>query len=207
MKVAMDSSGKKLIIIDIGHSSKERGAYNKREGVFEWEYNSVLAEVIHEIFDNKALINKIGFKKLTDKYTVKIATRMESGLTAFVKHLNSMKPDIVVSLHSNSFDTKASGTETLYYFDNKESKKLAEAVQNEMCRVLGLRDRGIKKKTEEEKGGYFLKNIQCPNIIVEPFFIDNNDDYDIALDKSMYLAEAIAKGILIYDGEANGEIS
>lgn len=203
----MDSSGKKLIVIDIGHSSKERGAYNKRDSVFEWEYNSVLAEVIHEIFDNKALINKIGFKKLTDKYIVKIGNRSSEGLTSFVKYLNSLKPDIVISLHCNAFDTKASGTETLYYYSNKESKRLAEAVQNEMCIVLGLRDRGIKKKTEEEKGGYFLKNVNCPNIIIEPFFIDNNEDYDIALDKSMYLAEAIVKGVLIYDGEANGEIS
>ena len=195
-QVAMNLSGKKIIVIDVGHSSTQRGAYNKRDSVFEWEYNTVLADVIKEIFDNKGLINKIGLKKLSDKYIIKVVGRKEEGLTSLVKTINKMAPDIVVSLHCNAFDTKASGTETLYYFDNKESKKLAEAVQNEMCRILGLRDRGLKKKTEEEKGGYFLKNINCPNIIIEPFFIDNNEDYDIALDKSMYLAEAIVKGIL-----------
>ena len=43
-------------------------------------------------------------------------------------------------------------------------------------KCLQLPDRGIKPKTEEDRGGTQLQKVSCPIVIVEPFFLSNGSD-------------------------------
>jgi len=51
---------------------------------------------------------------------------------------------------------------------------MAKILNTQLVKALGLKDRGIKVKTAEDRGGYLLKNIATPCVIAEPFFIDND---------------------------------
>ncbi|MDY7034072.1 MAG: N-acetylmuramoyl-L-alanine amidase, partial [Thermodesulfobacteriota bacterium] len=61
--------------------------------------------------------------------------------------------------------------------------------------VLGLKNRGLKPKTAEDRGGYLLRNTIAACVIAEPFFIDNNEDLKTAIDKRDLLVKAYANGI------------
>lgn len=55
--------------------------------------------------------------------------------------------DVLISLHMNDVDDdSANGTETL--FRDAKDRALAEKVQNAMVNITGLRNRGIKERTD-----------------------------------------------------------
>ena len=74
-------------------------------------------------------------------------------------------------------------------------KRIAEILQRRLHDFLGLRDREIKEKTTEDRGGYLLRYTKAPCVIAEPFFIDNDEDLAKARDALEGLAEAYASAV------------
>ena len=161
-----------------GHNIDSQGAENDSAGTTEYFFNSKLASRI------KALVKD-----------VEISTVYERTHRELPQQVNVEKPDFVISLHCNASDTKTSGTEILCYKDSIEGNRISEIVRRKIIHALNLRDRGIKEITEDERGGYFLKNTNAPAIIVEPFFIDNDSDYQHAENSFEELAQAYAASI------------
>ena len=148
------------VALVIGHSQKRQGAYNQLYKMSEFKFNDMVAHNIEEFggIDGITLVYRDSYKDLPDQ-------------------INRLGPEIIFSLHCNAFNTQASGTEVLYYHTSKMGKLIAGITQNHIVSALELPDRGIKAKKEEDRGGYLLRYTDAPCVIVEPFFIDNNDDY------------------------------
>ena len=163
------------IAIVIGHSIRHPGAVNKHSGVTEYEYNEQLATII----------------KTISRLDIEIIYR--HSYVGLPKKINKKNPDYIISLHCNAYNTKASGTETLYYYKSKKGKILAERMQSAMLDALFLTDRGIKAKTTDDRGGYLLKYTKAPCVILEPFFIDNDSDYTRGMNLIEELAYTINK--------------
>ena len=74
-------------------------------------------------------------------------------------------------------------------------------MQAEIVKCLGLKDRGLKpcvaayKGNAGDRGGHLLQYTNMPCVIVEPFFIDSDSSYELAVCKFSELAEAYAVGI------------
>lgn len=162
----------------IGHKKTSPGASNKSSGVTEFVFNDKLAQ------DIELEVSGVEIQR--------IYRRTYNSLPGDINELN---PDFIVSLHCNAFDGTASGTEVLYYHRSSKGKLMAEILDEQLVNALGLKDRGIKPKTAEDRGGYLLQNTIAPCIIAEPFFIDNNKDLKTAVDKRDLLISAYAKGI------------
>ena len=109
--------------------------------------------------------------------------------------INTTHPSFVISLHCNAFNTKASGTEVLYYHSSTRGKKLATVFQEKFKAALNLPDRGVKPKGAEDRGGYLLRYTKAPCIICEPFFIDNVNDLVTARGNYVGLVNAYARAI------------
>ena len=109
--------------------------------------------------------------------------------------INELNPDFIISLHCNAFNGSASGTEVLYYHRSVNGKKIAAILNEQLVNALGLKNRGIKPKTAEDRGGNLLKNTVGICVIAEPFFIDNDEDLNIVIDKRDDLVKAYANGI------------
>ncbi len=169
---------KKLCLLVIGHMKSSPGAVNINSDVTEFDFNDNLALRIENKV-NQTEIQKVyrkTYKELPDD-------------------INAIAPDFVVSLHCNAFNTKASGTEVLYYHKSETGKKMAEKFLNYLIEHLKLPDRGIKPKSAENRGGYLLRYTKAPCVIAEPFFIDNDSDLSKAQEDIEGLAEAYAKAI------------
>lgn len=169
------------VAIVVGHSEKSQGAVNASSGMTEFLYNKVVAVKLALLLEQDDAHEGVIIYR--DNYI---------NLPAKV---NRESPDVILSLHCNAFNKKAKGCETLYYHRSKRSKALARMVNKEILWDFDAVDRGIKARQANDRGSYLLRMTDAPCVIVEPFFIDNDDDYDMFQTKqgeyAMCLAEAI----------------
>lgn len=152
----------------IGHSFRSKGAANATSGATEYDLNSALApkvaEEVRVMAGDSIKIDIVQRRDFAETY---------SGLP---DRINALKPDFIMSMHMNAFDTKVSGTEVLYYHGSRFGRRIAEIALRCFVEALGLPDRGVKPTRQNDRGGHILACTRAPAIICEPFFIDNDDD-------------------------------
>jgi len=153
------------VAVVIGHSKKDKGAANSSYGANEFEFNQKLAHDIEHNFSEYNLSDEI------------VVVYRETTYQDLPIQINALNPDLVVSLHCNAFNTEANGCEMLYYHTSEKGKEVARIFQNHLVQRLDNKDRGIKPKRSEDRGGYLLRYTKAVCIICEPFFIDNDDEY------------------------------
>ena len=85
--------------------------------------------------------------------------------------INDAKPDVVVSIHQNSYHEEyVSGGQVFYYQDSMKGKELAEILQERFSYVLGTENRRLAKAN----GNYYLLlHVKSPIVIVECGFLSN----------------------------------
>ena len=74
--------------------------------------------------------------------------------------------DYALSIHFNAFNGSATGTEVLY----KNTVGKASEISQKVANVLGIKDRGAKKRTD-----LYMMNIGF-DVLIETCFHDNKDD-------------------------------
>ena len=135
-------------------------------------------------------------KDRTLELTNLVATKLRSvGHTVTVKQEKSSNGnwtfknkdgyDYALSIHFNAFNGAATGTECLYKNSIGKASELSKKVAN----VLGLKDRGAKKRTD-----LYMLNIGFDNLI-EICFHDNQNDLNTYNKKKNEVANVIAEVI------------
>ncbi len=162
----------------IGHKKSSPGAVNKGSGLTEFAFNEALA-----------------FKIESEVSGVDVQKVYRRTYNSLPDDINELEPDFIISLHCNAFNESASGTEVLYYHRSTKGKIMAEILNGHLVSALGLKDRGVKPKTTEDRGGHLLRNTSAPCVIAEPFFIDNDSDLKVVDDNREGLIQAYAAGI------------
>jgi len=172
------------ICIDAGHGGTDPGAIGRSIGLLEKDVNLDIALHLGEILSGAGA--KVFLTRSSD-ITLDLHTRpyMMSGFD----------PDLMVSIHSNatgSAHNRASGTETWYASELHNSRQLAEAIQDELVKILGTADRGVKKDTSFA----VLRYMSVPSVLVEVAFISHEEDEKHLADP--YFRQKAAQGI--YNG-------
>jgi len=168
----------KTCALVIGHKKNSPGAVNERRKLTEFTFNEALASEIE-----RAVVG------------VNIQRVYRRTYTSLPDDLNELDPDFILSLHCNAFNKSASGTEVLYYHRSALGRQMAEILQQQLVYALNLPDRGVKPKNSEDRGGYLLQKTYAPCLIAEPFFIDNDQDLEVASTHYSALIDAYARGI------------
>lgn len=109
---------------------------------------------------------------------------------------NDAHADIYVSLHTNSGDPSAHGTETFCYSMTSKGAALAQAIQKALVGALGTTDRGAKA----HPAFYVLENTTMPAALTEVGFHTSTTDIVTLNDsnKQVAAAQAIANAIDLY---------
>ena len=162
----------------IGHKRTSPGAINKAANLTEFAFNDALAIDIEQ--------------QVSGVETQRIYRRTYDSLP---NDINEYQPDFIISLHCNAFNESASGTEVLYYYRSEKGARIAQVLNDELVTALNLKDRGIKPKGSEDRGGYLLKKTNAPCVIAEPFFIDNDEDLRVATENREALIQAYVQTI------------
>jgi N-acetylmuramoyl-L-alanine amidase len=88
-----------------------------------------------------------------------------------VKVINNSNPELVVSIHQNSFSQeKYKGAQTFYYASSEKSQQLAKYIQNSIKIFTDIENR---RKIKPNKSYYLLKQSKTPIVIVECGFLSN----------------------------------
>lgn len=172
------------ICLVVGHSEKKQGAINKDTGLTEYVYNSALAHAIR------------GQLRVNCPKCDPFIQHRTGSYQKLIDDINAEKPDIIISLHCNAYNTEVQGGEVLYS-GSASGLELAKAVHDKIVLSLAVSaNRGIKKVDISGRGGKLLHKTKAPCVIVEPFFIDNNGDCALGCRFMLDLAEAVSSGIM-----------
>ncbi len=166
----------KLAVV-VGHTLKSPGAWSPFLNVSERQWNDVVAKHILRLAPDEAAV----------------FYRDGQGVAGAYAEAWQWGCDAVVELHFNSAaNPVAHGTETLW--QQPESEALAKAVQADMVKMLGLRDRGAKQPWQGRGSASLTALSGIPSIIVEPFFGSNARDCAVVAGKQDAIAMAIIEG-------------
>lgn len=114
-----------------------------------------------------------------------------------VRIINDTKPQIVVSIHQNSFkEGSVHGAQVFYFTHSQEAENAALLMQEKMREV----DTENKRQAKANDTYYMLKKTEVPTIIVECGFLSNPEDAAklVTEEYQKQMAEKICEGILEY---------
>lgn len=119
------------------------------------------------------------------------------------EYLNRIKPgngSVVLEIHFDAFNQKASGTTGLYKDGaNNLSIQFANELTEKVSTLLNIPDRGGKSESQSNRGKLGLTRKEGITVLLELCFIDNSVDMQSYDQHFMDLAKLIANLLMKYD--------
>jgi N-acetylmuramoyl-L-alanine amidase len=169
------------VVIDPGHGGKDMGA--NREGYMEKELNLTVALKLKRSLEARGI--KVYMTRSSDIFLP---------LSQITQITNDIRPDLFVSVHTNSSTNPSIyGIETYYY--TPQSVALAKRVHNRMVNNVSSPDRGVRKAMF-----YVIHHTSVPAILCEMGYISNEAERASLFSehRKQKTADAIAEGVVDY---------
>lgn len=171
------------VFLGVGHGGNDPGA---AKYLVEKDVNLVMALACRDYLERNGV--KVLMSRTKDE---------NDPLTEEIKECNAFNPDLAVDIHNNAGG--GDGFEAYYHFKGGSSKALALNIEEEV-KAIGQNSRGCKTKVNASGRDYFgfIRQTNCPAVIVEGVFVDNATDAQIAntTEKQRAFGYAYARGIL-----------
>ena len=189
IKASLPLSGK-LIIIDVGHGSKDMGtSYNN---ILEKDLNlSISKKLEQELIRNGATV-MLTRENDYDLSSPNIKERKRSDFNNRIDFINKSKANLYLSIHINYLDDKNySGAQVFY---NKGNQRLAEIIQRSLNTISY--PRSIKKINNL----YMYDKLNIKGVLIECGFISNKKEREklITDEYQELLSKTITEGIIEY---------
>ncbi len=162
-----------LVAIDPGHGGFDPGKVGI-DGQLEKDINLSIALRLKEYLEASD-VNVI-LTRDTDAglYNSGDSHKKVSDMRKRCDIINEAKPDLVVSIHQNSYhQEEINGGQVFYYKTSENGKRLAEILQKRFDYVLGEGNRRVAKSNDNY---YLLLHVKEPIVIVECGFLSNRKE-------------------------------
>ena len=186
-----------VVVIDPGHGGTDPGKVGI-DGQLEKDINLAVAKKLKtylEASDVKVVLTR---DVDTGLYSSKDTHKKMADMKKRCQLIEEAKPDLVISIHQNSFEDNSScGPQVFYYEVSDAGKELASSVLGALNTSLCVaKPRSIKPNKEY----FILKKSTSPTVIVECGFLSNPAETLLLTDKNYqdYLAHAIYIGVTDY---------
>jgi len=158
------------VVIDASHGGHDFGA--DHDEFLEKDLVNTISKKINELNTNKNI--KIHFTRVDDSFLE---------LQKRVDFINTIKPDLVISLHVNKNKNVTSNGFEVYVSDKsiayERSNELAQKLISDFEENTPLKNRGIKTAPF-----MVLKKSEVPALILEMGFISNKNDREYITDEN-----------------------
>lgn len=186
--------GKRIIVIDSGHGGNDPGKVGV-SGTLEKDINLQIAKKVKAILEKKKY--RIIMTREEDKglYGEKDSNKKMADLRARVKLIEEVNPELVVSIHQNSFGSAGvKGAQVFYYEGSEKGKEIGELMQEIIKEQMAD---GNHRKAKGNNNYYMLCKTKVPLVIVECGFLSNPEEEKLLSDEKYQqkMAQAIATGI------------
>lgn len=187
------------IVIDAGHGGRDGGCVGVN-GTIEKEINLEYALLLKDKLVNNGYRVILTRKNDDGLYSPLAKNKKQSDMNARLKIIKQSNPNLVISIHMNSFPSpSAQGANTYYRADDQASNKCADLIQKSISTYCNAKN--IKSKA----GDYFLLNCSYYTaVLIECGFISNEREESL-LNTNEYkqrFVNAVYNGILLYFGNA-----
>ena len=186
-----------VVVIDPGHGGTDPGKVGI-DGQLEKDINLAVAKKLKtylEASDVKVVLTR---DVDTGLYSSKDTHKKMADMKKRCQLIEEAKPDLVISIHQNSFeDSSSCGPQVFYYEASDAGKELASSVLGALNTSLCVaKPRSIKPNKEY----FILKKSTSPTVIVECGFLSNPAETLLLTDKNYQddLAHAIYIGVIDY---------
>ena len=186
-----------VVVIDPGHGGTDPGKVGI-DGQLEKDINLAVAKKLKtylEASDVKVVLTR---DVDTGLYSSKDTHKKMADMKKRCQLIEEAKPDLVISIHQNSFEDNSScGPQVFYYEASDAGKELASSVLGALNTSLCVaKPRSIKPNKEY----FILKKSTSPTVIVECGFLSNPAETLLLTDKNYQddLAHAIYIGVTDY---------
>lgn len=184
------------IVIDAGHGGRDGGAVGKTTGVTESLLNLQFALKLKELCENYNFNVVLTRKDMNGLYSAFATNKKKSEMQKRQEIIESANPDVVVSLHMNSFPVSSSrGAQVFYAEGNESGKELGESVQNALHEEIDY------AKSVAKVGDFYVLNCtEKAGILVECGFLSNAEEEVLLQDEDYQekFCYALLYGILTY---------
>lgn len=186
-----------IVVIDVGHGGFDPGKVSA-DNTLEKDVNLAIAlrlKTYLESQDCQVYLTRETDCSLCDESA---SNKKQSDMRNRVAYVEQLQPDIMVSIHQNSFPSSSEhGAQTFYFQSSDSSQTLAECIQQSLIEIA---DPENTRQCKSNDSYYILKNVSCPAVIVECGFLSNPTESallntDIYQDKIAY---AISMGVRTY---------
>lgn len=166
----------KTCIIDAGHGGFDGGAVAE-DGTLEKDLNLSMSKILDEIltlngYETIMIRDEdVSVEEKTDK------NKKRGDIQKRLKTAREYPQALFISIHQNSFRQRNSqGTQVFYGVKNKNSKKLANIIQQTVSEKLQPSNRRSIKKAGSNL--YLLSNMENVSIMIECGFITNKSELE-----------------------------
>lgn len=179
------------IMIDPGHGGADPGKIGVNK-VLEKDLNLIIAKKLKSQLEKNHITVQMTRKDDTSKGNSKI-----EDLKARIACINEAKPQLVVSIHQNSYhESSIKGAQVFYYTHSPKGEKAAITMQHALLAFDAQNTRQAKANDTY----YLLKKTEVPTIIVECGFLSNPEEAE-KLTQETYqnqIADAVCHGVQKY---------
>lgn len=153
--------------IVIGHNSMAQGAVRPDTGESEFQFNSRVAQHMRGLALNDPTPFAYPAIRIFERQA---GLPYPKQIRKVYDETDAWGADLTMELHFNAVASPhASGTE-MFSSGSRLSLLAAHELQEAVVAVLGLPDRGVKKRTPDARGGLSLYAGVAPAVLCEPFF-------------------------------------
>lgn len=196
--------GNQTILIDAGHGGVDPGAVGKNN-TLEKDITLAVSKRL------KALVQQAGGRAvMVREEDVDLGTaqgllkRKREDLAQRIQLAEDTQSDVYLSIHANSFpNEKSSGAQVFYQSNSPEGKLLAQCIQEELNKVVG-----VKRVAKGNQDLFILKKANRAAVTIELGFLSNAEE-EKKLNESDYqqqLSVAVYQGLANYLGKSQSSL-
>lgn len=188
---------KPVVVLDAGHGGVDPGKIGANNAL-EKEINLSIVRKLKVYLEANDVTVYLTRETDDGLYSESDGNKKRADMDRRCELIESIGPEIVVSIHQNSYNNSTvCGPQVFYYKTSEKGKELAQILQSRLNGMPEcLKQRAIKANSDY----YLLLNVSCPIVIAETGFLSNWEEAQMLVTEEYQdrLAWELCMGIVEY---------
>lgn len=186
-----------VVVLDAGHGGVDPGKVGVGN-VLEKDINLTIVLKLKEYLQANGVTVYLTREDDDGLYTETDSNKKTADMRARCALIEEISPDLVVSIHQNSYGSPSvCGPQIFYYKTSEKGQRLAAILQERLNAMPEcMKQRTVKANSEY----YLLLNVSCPIVIAETGFLSNPTEAQMLATEAYQdrLAWELCLGVLEY---------
>lgn len=192
-----DGNRESCVVLDAGHGAADPGKVGCNQAN-EKDINLSIVKKLKTALEKEKV--RVVLTRESDEplYQPDAPNKKMADMNRRIEIMEAASPDLVVSIHQNSYhDPSVCGPQVFYYHASEKGKRAAQFLQASFDEVDEIENR---RKPKANDNYYLLLHTSMPMVIAECGFLSNPREADLLIQDTYQekIARVLTKGILNY---------